>query len=214
MIKLPKSADGTPLHNCYVCKKAKPLEMFYREKCRKDGYGFLCRECAPAYRKNRYYKDIAERGQEIRERQHKTRKEWYRRNREAALASHRLLRIKNGKKWDEAARRKHMENPAVNMLANAKGRAKRYGLAFSLVLSDIVIPQVCPALGIPIIVSSGKCTANSPSLDRIDNSMGYVRGNVIVVSHRANTIKSDTSVDELRRVAEFYEHLACPTFQN
>lgn len=47
----------------------------------------------------------------------------------------------------------------------------------------------------------------SPSLDRIDNRLGYVKGNVIVVSHRANAIKRDATLDELRRIVAFYEPL-------
>ena len=43
---------------------------------------------------------------------------------------------------------------------------------------------------------------------RIDNGKGYIVGNVIVVSFRANTIKSNATVEELERVAFFYRGLA------
>lgn len=48
---------------------------------------------------------------------------------------------------------------------------------------------------------------NSPSLDRIRNELGYVRGNVIVISNRANRLKSDASIEELRDIASFYATL-------
>lgn len=46
--------------------------------------------------------------------------------------------------------------------------------------------------------------ANSPSLDRIEPDLGYVAGNAIVISNRANRLKSDATIDELRAIASFY----------
>ena len=48
---------------------------------------------------------------------------------------------------------------------------------------------------------------NSPTLERIDNSKGYVIGNILVVSHRANCIKNDGTWQEIMAVAEFYKQL-------
>jgi hypothetical protein len=47
----------------------------------------------------------------------------------------------------------------------------------------------------------------SPELDRIVPSLGYVKGNVLVVSRRANRIKTDATVEELQQVASFYAAL-------
>ena len=94
------------------------------------------------------------------------------------------------------------------MYSAAKSRAKRDGREFSIALTDVRIPTHCPALGIPLFTKRGKGGGpNSPSLDRIDSSRGYVPGNVVVVSWRANTLKKDGTPDELRRVAAFYEQL-------
>lgn len=68
----------------------------------------------------------------------------------------------------------------------------------------MVIPERCPVLGIPLRLGEMSDRASSPSLDRIDPRRGYVRGNVLVVSYRANQIKSDATPDELRRVAAFF----------
>jgi hypothetical protein len=71
---------------------------------------------------------------------------------------------------------------------------------------DVSVPDVCPVLGIPLKVVSGKgFTDNSPSLDRIVPSLGYVPGNVVVISMRANRIKSDASLAELKKIVEFYQ---------
>jgi hypothetical protein len=74
-------------------------------------------------------------------------------------------------------------------------------------VEDIVIPLHCPVLGLPLYRNSGGAAQgpNSPSLDRIDPSLGYVQGNVKVISSRANAIKSNASPEELLRVAAYYQ---------
>lgn len=95
----------------------------------------------------------------------------------------------------------------------ASVRARKRGVPFSLTVEDIRVKvvHVCPVLGIPLdYTARGKkgCRPNSPSVDRIVPALGYVPGNIIVVSHRANTIKNDSSPDELQAVADFYRQLA------
>lgn len=93
------------------------------------------------------------------------------------------------------------------MLQNAKHRAKRKGIPFSLVREDIVIPTHCPVLGIELSTSNSQKLDNSASLDRIDNSKGYVPGNVHVISLKANQIKNNATPAELRSVAQYFEDL-------
>lgn len=94
------------------------------------------------------------------------------------------------------------------MLRNALARAKRHGLPFEISLEDIVVPEYCPVLGIKLSTNwGGRFTSNSPSLDRIKPSLGYIPGNVIVISCRANTLKRDATPKELRLLAEFYTGL-------
>lgn len=94
------------------------------------------------------------------------------------------------------------------MLRSAKARASEVGVPFDLTEDDIAIPTRCPVLHIPLIVGQAKATDNSPSLDRVVPLMGYVRGNVIVISNRVNRIKNNATVIELRQIAEFYEQFA------
>lgn len=98
---------------------------------------------------------------------------------------------------------------ARRLLALAKHRAKKQGVAFDLSVDDIHIPHVCPALGIRLKRNlGGRCqSAASPTLDRIKPEGGYVRGNVIVLSAKANTIKHNAGPDELERVAAFCRQL-------
>jgi DNA-directed RNA polymerase subunit RPC12/RpoP len=91
------------------------------------------------------------------------------------------------------------EAPEVRMYRRAKSRAKERGHEFTLSKEDVVIPTHCPVFGMPLVVHSGRSggKADSPALDRIDNSRGYVKGNVQVLSHKANVMKADASREEL-----------------
>lgn len=101
-------------------------------------------------------------------------------------------------------------NKRYKMWCGIKKRAKEKGLEFNLTLDDIPpIPDVCPVLGIPIIPNDGvnAPTDNSPSIDRIDSTKGYVKGNIRIISNRANRIKADATVEELRMVLADYERI-------
>lgn len=90
------------------------------------------------------------------------------------------------------------------MLKDAKYRASKKAIPFDLTIDDFDIPNRCPVFG--FILTRGH-PYRAPSLDRIIPALGYVRGNVIVVSNLANRIKTDASVNQLRIVADFYENL-------
>lgn len=93
------------------------------------------------------------------------------------------------------------------LLSGAKRRARIKGIPFDLTEEDFKLPRVCPVLAFPLRVNrGGKAQAfNSPTLDLIHPKLGYVPGNVLCVSSRANQIKSDATLVELRRVVKFYE---------
>jgi hypothetical protein len=44
---------------------------------------------------------------------------------------------------------------------------------------------------------------NTPALDRVDNTKGYVKGSVLVTSSRANVLKRDAEEWELRAIADY-----------
>ena len=91
-----------------------------------------------------------------------------------------------------------------------KNSAKSRDIPFDLNVTDIDeigIPIVCPVLGIPLYFHRQKVQDDSISFDRIDSSKGYTMGNVIIVSYRANRLKSDATLDEMKRLVNFYENL-------
>lgn len=99
-------------------------------------------------------------------------------------------------------------HPGRYLYYNAKGRAKKLGLPFDIAPEDIVIPTYCPVLGIkidPVVRGRKGFHPMSPSVDRVIPSRGYVRGNVRVISNRANRLKCDASIDEVRAVLRYME---------
>lgn len=100
-----------------------------------------------------------------------------------------------------------LKNHERMMLQNTRDRARAKNIPFNLDISDIHIPEYCPVLGIKLERGTGKPTPNSPSIDKIIPALGYVKGNIIIVSYRANTIKNNATVDELTKIATFYTKL-------
>lgn len=120
------------------------------------------------------------------------------------------LRKRYALKREECAAKRRKwssDNPERTMLSAARRFSRARGLPFNLTVEDIIIPAVCPVLGIPLSRRGGKRTDNTPSLDRIVPSKGYVKGNVMVISWRANALKRDASPEELRKLAAFYAGL-------
>lgn len=112
------------------------------------------------------------------------------------------------KKWQRETVRKYREkNPEKYLLYSARERAYKAGIEFDLEESDIDIPKLCPIFGTPLQMAAGRVDDASPTLDRIDNSRGYVRGNVWVISWRANRLKSDATLDELRLIVRALERV-------
>lgn len=89
-------------------------------------------------------------------------------------------------------------------LRNAYLKSKKNGIPFELNYGDLVIPEVCPILGIPLDHSDRD---HLPSIDRIIPSKGYVKSNVHVISNRANRIKNDATVEELEKIAAYFKKL-------
>ena len=108
---------------------------------------------------------------------------------------------------NEYQRRRHREDPRSALLIGARNRARERGLAFDISREDIVVPAHCPLLGIRIQIGDGKVGPHSPTLDRKVPALGYVRSNIWVISHRANAMKLNASLSELRALVHNLERL-------
>jgi len=94
---------------------------------------------------------------------------------------------------------KAWNTPEYKLWDRAKNRCKNSGLEFSIRPEDIIIPEKCPYLDIPLEVHKGSSGGkpNSPALDRINNDKGYIVSNIQVISHLANQMKASASKEQL-----------------
>ena len=169
------------------------------------------------------------------ERAKQYRKDWYQKNKDNIQAQHRQyyednkeqvkIRMKKYRKelgdtykeyQNERTTKYRQEHPEKSMYVLLKSRAKKQKIDFNLDIEDLKIPNECPVLNIPIYreaIKGGKKgpKQNSPSVDRIDNNKGYIKGNIQVISHRANTMKGSATPEELLKFAYWvlliYGHL-------
>ena len=92
-------------------------------------------------------------------------------------------------------------------ISNKKSESHRRGVEFNLGWADIEWPTHCPIMGVELnYFSDRSCNKNnSPSIDRVDPSKGYVKGDVAIICYRANRIKNDGTAEELRRIATYID---------
>ena len=125
----------------------------------------------------------------------------------------RIKAYREANKEKIAARQKayRAANKEKTMLNTARKRAKKNNIPFNLTEDYLksIYPSdmICPVLGFEMSMGldGNGWVDTSPSLDRIIPEKGYVQGNVVVISMRANSIKRDATPGELRKVADFYE---------
>jgi hypothetical protein len=87
-----------------------------------------------------------------------------------------------------------------------KRRAQKLNVPFDLEPADLVLPDVCPIFGKPLYYGAGRDYDWSPSVDRIIPSLGYIKTNVHVISARANRIKNDSTLEELKLLVYYLEN--------
>ena len=99
-----------------------------------------------------------------------------------------------------------ISSPKTLMLAAAKQRAKRDKVICNITENDILIPERCPILNIPLKINIKKWENDSPSLDRIIPKLGYTKDNIKVISWRANALKRDASIEELESIVKYMKN--------
>lgn len=95
------------------------------------------------------------------------------------------------------------ENTSRALVIAAKKRALRAGIPFDITYEDVPIPLYCPVFGTLLTRDYHGDRDNYPSIDRLRPERGYVKGNVAVISHRANRIKADAGLVELVQLVEY-----------
>jgi len=114
---------------------------------------------------------------------------------------HKKKSLDRNKEWRRKA------DPRYCFIRNARVRALKRKIEFSITENDVVIPTHCPILGIELKrgYGIGGATWSLPSLDRIDSSKGYIPGNVAVISRKANIIKNNGTAYEHRLIADWMD---------
>jgi len=102
--------------------------------------------------------------------------------------------------------KKIREDKPLTIFLRAKGRAKRLGLEFNIEISDISIPEYCPILGIKLNQKNTSLQSDSPAIDRIDNTKGYIKGNIAIISARANFMKSNFTFQQVENLFNYVQN--------
>lgn len=160
---------------CPVCKLTKITDEFNVSTRSEDGLQFLCRDCYSIHMNINKGND----------------KNYFRK-----------LRAKVDPEFKESLRESKRINSRKNhitsMLNNARRRAGKKGIEFSLTKEDIIIPDICPILKVPFIQGTKGNYDYTPTIDRIDNSLGYVIGNIQIITNKANTMKNSATPEMLQ----------------
>lgn len=170
------------LFTCAACKQVKQETKFYSASGTYRGRQYSCGTCQAAYVKSIRDKNPEKAREDVRR--------WQKANPEKKKLSYRQW-------YDSKA------DQTTLLLKNVKCRAKKKGMEFDLTLADIKIPSVCPVLGIPIAHSRERNAPTSPSIDRFDNTRGYTKDNIRIISCRANVLKSDATLEEMEAVVQY-----------
>ena len=107
--------------------------------------------------------------------------------------------------YESVRKKKFIENPAHYLWYVARTRARKYNTEFDIEESDIIIPTYCPILNCKLEKGDGYLF-NAMSLDRVDNNKGYVKGNVRVISRKANLLKSSLTLDVLENIIKYIKN--------
>lgn len=188
--ELTDSKNSTNLPSskvCSVCQIEKPASDFYiNDQGSVPRLYSRCRQCCAIVRNARYAENL-----------------------EANRAYQKAYREKHVEKFNRRVSEWRRSDPARTIIARAKHRAKKIGIEFSITVNDILpLPTHCPVLGIPLKMGtrskgSAYIEAGCYSLDRIDSSKGYVPGNVVIMSFRANSIKNDATPEEIHALSRW-----------
>jgi hypothetical protein len=172
------------------------METFFCHKCSSDvlktdwyysvrGRDSMCKSCRKNYRKSEKREHTKKYISERKEHYKHLNDEWRKNNPDYQ------------KKWTKKC-------PESQLLRSARNRAKQKNMECTITQNDIHIPKICPVFKVPFV----KGTEYAPSLDRIDNTKGYTPENIVVVSRKANVMKNNGSVQDLKMLVEYYSKLS------
>jgi hypothetical protein len=84
--------------------------------------------------------------------------------------------------------------------------AKQKDILFTISFEEIEQPEYCPVLGIKLNYGWSGLNRRDDAkatIDKVIPELGYVSGNVFVISWRANKLKSNMTLDELQKIMNY-----------
>lgn len=200
---MSSTEDIKSFKSCSRCKLDLDLSFFGKNKTKHDGLQCYCKSCSREILAAHYEKHG---GRHINPETAKIyRARTYLRNKDKILEKTKEWAENNKDKVSKYKKKWSDNNYLLRKLRQAEKRAKDKGLNFNLTMEDLVLTEKCPILGIPLlqVKDDNYNLRNAPSLDKIIPHLGYVKGNVQIISNKANTMKNDASIDELLLFAEW-----------
>lgn len=94
----------------------------------------------------------------------------------------------------------------IDAVRRAKHRSDSKGIPFNITVDYVlgITPDTCPVFGtVFVFTGGGRNAMHNASIDRLRPELGYVVGNIAVISTRANVIKNDASSEEMLKVVEW-----------
>lgn len=190
---------------CVKCGKTKTKHDF-RTQPHGDGYRTTCKECSVNKSKRKAHYEAnkesikAKRKKYYEENKSKiksTVSDYRKANPEKIKSCAKSHRESNKEKIAKAKRTARNNNFEKAIYTQAKRRAALKGIEFNISLNDIIIPEMCPLLGVPFIPGTKNNYKYTPSIDRVDNTKGYIKGNIRIITMLANSMKNSASEKEL-----------------
>ena len=109
-----------------------------------------------------------------------------------------------GSGWADKEHRKSLVYQTMReKFRKKKANARKTGVEFTIDFGELTFPTHCPILGIELDYFAENRAENTVSFDKINPKLGYVSGNVVIISWRANRIKNDGTADEHQKIADF-----------
>lgn len=156
---------------CSKCRIIKELKEFYRDNSRKDKSTYQCRSCMTEYRKRNLSK----------------------------MRDYMRRRMREDPEYICETSRRSYRNKDISekLYTQARKRARIKGITFNIIKDDIKVPNYCPYLNVKLEPGTKGDYENTHSIDRINNNLGYIPGNIEVISKKANSMKNSATPVEL-----------------
>ncbi len=117
-------------------------------------------------------------------------------------------RKRNRKYYYTTRAKQYAADPVKYLHDVAKKRAKKFGIEFDLQPEDIIVYTECPITLEPLSIKTSNARTGM-SLDRINTSKGYIKGNVAVISRKGNMLKNNATLQEVSRILKYMEKHGC-----